>query len=143
MPGSHTPKNPARATDLEKVVAEKQPLLHPEESIQEAGDKMRRLEADALPVSDGRRLVGMVDEPNPDLRAAGYGHDPNGTSVRDIMKTGVICCFEDESCAEALGKMDAQHLDRLPVVDRQMRIIGIVTRADVTECPPPEKPASS
>jgi CBS domain-containing protein len=142
MPDSNTPKTSARSTNLETIVAEKEPLLHPDESIQQAGDKMRRLEADALPVSEGRRLVGMVDEPDPDRRAAGYGHDPNATRVSEIMNTSVRYCFADESCAEALGKMDAQNLDRLPVVDRQMRIVGVVTRTDVTECPPPEKPAA-
>ena len=126
----------ALRTNLENLIAEKQPVLHPQESIQKAGDKMRELQASALPVSDGRRLVGMVDQRDPDRRAAGYGHDPNATAVSEIMKSAVVYCFEDDDCAEALRKMDGWRLDRLPVVDRQMRIVGVVTRADVIEpCP--------
>jgi CBS domain-containing protein len=132
MPNSHSSRPPTRRTNLKSILAEKQPMLQPQESVQHAGDKMRELDADALPVSDGHRLVGMVDERNPDRRAAGFGHDPNATTVGQIMNNSPVFCFDEEDCAEALRKMDAQQLDDLPVVDRQMRILGIVTRADLT-----------
>jgi CBS domain-containing protein len=133
MPKSKKSKVPVRTSSLEEVVAEKQPLLHPQESIQEAGDKMRELHAGALPVSDGRHLVGIVDQPNPDRRAAGYGHDPNTTFVSEYMNSNVPYCFENDDCATALRKMDERQLDRLPVVDREMRIVGVVTRADLLD----------
>src|SRR4051812_48463793 len=67
---------------LEKVgSAEKEPLLHPGESVEQAGEKMRKLKAETLPVVEGQRLVGSVDQPDPDRRAAGFGHDPHSTSV--------------------------------------------------------------
>jgi len=128
------PKLRPRAAKLETVVTEKQPLLHPEESVQEAGEKMRDLSAKTLPVSDGRRLVGMVDQTNPDQRAAGFGHDPNTTTVGNIMNGNVAYCFEGDDCAEALRRMNERSLDRLPVVDQEMRIVGVVTREDLTEC---------
>src|SRR5260221_3191967 len=133
MSNSDTQKPAARASKVENLGAEQQPVLHLQESVQKAGDKMRELHASTLPVSDGRRLVGMVDQRDPDRRAAGYGHDPNATSVSEIMKSTVVYCFEDDECADALRKMDAGHLDRLPVVDQQMPIVGIVSRADLTK----------
>lgn len=134
MAHSKKPKPPVRTASLGDVVEEKQPVLRPQESVQEAGDKMRALEAEALPVvEEGRRLVGMVDQPDPDRRAAGYGHDPKATSVSDYMNSDVLYCFEDDDCATALGKMDECRQDRLPVVDREMRIVGVVTRADLLE----------
>ena len=119
---------PATAGD---VVTEKHPLLHPQESVQEAGEKMRELEAESLPVTEGRRLVGMVNRPDPDRAAAGYGHDPKATSVSEYMVDNVLYCFEDEAWTVALRKMEEEQLDRLPVVDREMRIVGVVTRADL------------
>ncbi|MDR3402348.1 MAG: CBS domain-containing protein [Chthoniobacter sp.] len=122
-----------RDTDLEHVVTEKQPVLNPQDSVQEAGDKMRQMDVDTLPVVDGRHLVGVVDQRHPDRCAAGFGHDPSAMTVSAIMNNVVIHCFEDDNCAEALRKMDEQEVDRLPVVDREMRIVGVVRRADLTE----------
>ena len=58
---------------LEEVVANQQGVLSPEDTVQKAGDKMRALNTEMLPVSEGRRLVGIVDEKDPDRRAAGFG----------------------------------------------------------------------
>lgn len=126
-------KAPARAEKLENVVAEKQPVLHPQQSIEEAGDKMRELGANALPVAEGRHLVGVVEQDNPDRKAAGFGHDPKATLVGEYMNSKVAYCFEDDDCAAALSKMNERQLDRLPVVDREMRIVGVVTRADLED----------
>jgi len=146
MLNSHPPKPRVRATDLEHVVTEKQPVLHPEQSVQEAGDKMRQMDVGTLPVAEGRHLVGVVDQRDMDRRAAGFGHDPKAMTVRAIMNNAVVYCFEDDDCAEALRKLNEQKVDRLPVVDREMRIVGIVHRADLTErCPdtPGEQPGKS
>jgi CBS domain-containing protein len=132
MTGNNFSGSPASATKLEDVLVEKEATLRPEQSVQEAGDKMRRLQASALPVAEGRHLVGMVDQCDPDRRAAGFGHDPAAVVVSEIMNSNVAYCFEDEGCAEALRQMNTRNLDRLPVVDRQMRIVGIVNRADLT-----------
>ncbi|EDY22334.1 putative signal transduction protein with CBS domains [Chthoniobacter flavus Ellin428] len=131
MAASKKKKAAVRTATAGEVVVEKHPVLHPQESLQEAGEKMRELEAESLPVSEGRRLVGMVDQPHPDRVAAGYGHDPKAARVIEYMISNVFYCFEDEDCAVALRKMEEGQLDRLPVVDREMRIVGVVTRADL------------
>lgn len=136
MTKSVPPESRPRAAKLGDIVAEKQPLLHPQESVQQAGEKMRDLGVETLPVSEGRQLVGVVDQTNPDRHAAGFGHDPTATTVGDIMNSDVAYCLENDDCAEALRRMEERGLDRLPVVDGEMRIVGVVTRADLTECPP-------
>jgi CBS domain-containing protein len=138
LPGDDFSSPRGRRSKLKDVLAEKQPTLRPEESVQKAGEKMRRLAASVLPVTKGRHLVGMVDQKDPDRRAAGFGHDPGAMSVSEIMNKNVAFCFEGDGCAEALRRMDERKLDRLPVVDRRMRIVGVVTRADVTAPKPPE-----
>lgn len=51
----------------------------------------------------------------------------------EIMKRNVVFCYEDEGCAEAIRKMDENGLQFLPVVDRQMRIVGIFSRDEIKE----------
>jgi len=121
------PKPEPRHDKLAAVVTEKQPVLHPEDSVRAAGEKMRDLGAEALPVSEGTRLVGMVEQTNPDRRAAGFGHDPNDATVSEIMNDDAAYCLETDDCAAALRKMDERNVDRLPVVDREMHIVGVVT----------------
>lgn len=95
MPGEESPK---KLTDL---VTEKSGLLNTHDTVREAGDKMRSLEADTLAVSEERKLVGMVTERHPDRRAAGHGHDPNEVRVGENMSRDLVFCYEDQSREEA------------------------------------------
>lgn len=131
MPESSQPKTPPASRTLEDVIAEKQGTLSPTDTLAEAGDKMRALNVDSMPVSDGRRLVGMVDQPNPDRAAAGHGHDPNDVQIGESMNREVVYCFEDQTTAEALRTMDEAKLDEMPVLDRQQKIVGTVSREDL------------
>src|SRR5580765_3161858 len=105
---------------LEEVVADQQGVLNPKDTVQKAGDKMRALNTEMLPVSEDRRLVGIVDEKDPDRRAAGFGHDPKVVTVAESMNRKPIYCFEDQDAAEARRIMDAAGLDHLTIVDRQL-----------------------
>jgi len=105
--------------------------LHPQDSVEIAGKRMRAHDADEWPVTEGRKLVGMVDEHDPDWQAGGHGHDPKIVSVGEIMNRDLVFCYEDESCAGARVLMESHGLSYLPVVDRQMRIVGIFSRAEV------------
>ena len=128
-----------RHDSLAAVVTEKQPMLHPQDSVQAAGEKMRDLGAETLPVSEGTCLVGTVDQKNPDRRAAGFGHDPNDATVSEIMSDDAAYCLETDDCAAALRKMNERSLDRLPVVDRDMHIVGVVTQEDLTQRLPSDR----
>jgi predicted transcriptional regulator len=131
MPNSSDLKLPAPDTKLEDVIAEKQGFLKSSDSVQKAGDKMRSLGVEDLPVSEGRHLVGVVDQPRPDLSAAGHGHDPNTLTIREAMNREVIYCFEEDDCATALHRMDEHGLKHITVVDQQLRIVGMVRHEDL------------
>ena len=129
-PPSPDPKGTSKK--LSQLVADKAGLLHPEDTLQTAGDRMRSQNAETMPVTEGRKLVGMMDQANPDHQAARFGHDPTHTSVGETMTHQACYCTEDDECAEALRKMDECKVQHLPVVDSEMRIIGMVTREDLT-----------
>lgn len=133
------PPKPAAETDpnanvlLKTLAAEKAGALHPQDSVETAGDRMRERDAAAWPVAEDRTLVGMIDEKNPDWTAGGHGHDPKTEKVGAIMNREPIFCYEDEDCASALKLMEERDLRHLPVVDRQMRIVGIFSREEIKE----------
>lgn len=93
---------------------------------------MRAHHADEWPVTEDLKLVGMVDEQDPDRQAAGHGHDPKTSTVRQIMSPDLVFCYEDEDCTSAERLMETRGVSHLPVVDRQMRIVGILSRGKVT-----------
>jgi CBS domain-containing protein len=105
--------------------------LQEKSSLKEAGEKMRSLHTDRLPVASGDRLVGDVEGEYPERKAAGFGHDPETTSVRGIMSEKPYYCFENQSVDEAREIMREHHLQYLPIVDADMRIIGIVALSDL------------
>jgi IMP dehydrogenase len=118
---------------LEEVVIEKSGPLSPDDSVETAGDRMRSLEANSWPVAEGRKLVGVIDHPDPDHKAGGHGHDPRTTRVGDTMSRNFLYCYEDQEAEEAQRIMVEQKLNHLPVVDRELRIVGIISRRDLDE----------
>jgi CBS domain-containing protein len=124
---------------LSDVLIEKSGALDVHECIQDAGDKMRSLEADSLPVADDRRLVGRITERHPDRSAAGHGHDPHTERVGSCMSRELIFCYEDQDRSEAEKLMNERGVMYLPIVDHDMRIVGIITRQDLA---PPTEGAS-
>ena len=117
---------------LADVLTEKSHALDVRETVQDAGDKMRSLEADSLPVLEERRLVGRIAGPHPDRSAAGHGHDPLVESVGACMSRELIFCYEDQDRSAAEKLMNEKGVLYLPIVDHDMRIVGIVTRQDLT-----------
>jgi predicted transcriptional regulator len=118
---------------LESLVAEKSGALHPADTVKTACERMRALDTKTWPVTEDRKLVGAVDDKNVDRQIGGHGHDPEDWRVSNIMSRDVIFCYEDEDCAEADRKMKEHDLTHLPVVDRQMRIVGIFSRQEVAQ----------
>jgi len=118
---------------LKALTDEKTGALHPEDDVKTAGDRMREHDAAVWPVTENRKLVGMVDEKNPDCQIGGHGHDPKTWTVSQIMSRDVVFCYEDEDCAKAERVMEEHGLRYLPVVDRQMRIVGMFTREEIHE----------
>lgn len=107
-------------------------LLVPGDSLQTVSDKMVALNTNILPVSEGGRLIGMADEPNPGLIASSHGHDPKTTRISETMNRDLVFCHEDDDCAGALRKMEERKLSHLPVLDREMRMVALVAREDLS-----------
>ena len=116
---------------LREIMTTEVEVIRPETCVSEAAQKMRSLDVTALPVCEGRRLVGMVNDRNITSRATAYGHDPNTTPVRQYMSSDLICCFEDQDIKEAEELMRQRRVRRLPILTREKQIAGTVALDDL------------
>lgn len=106
-------------------------VISPERSIREAARLMDDLNVGVLPVCDGRRLVGMVTDRDITVRATAAGLPPDDTQVREVMSHDVRWCFADASAEDVARTMSEMQIRRLPVVDRERRLVGIVALGDL------------
>jgi CBS domain-containing protein len=107
-------------------------LASPEDTVQRAAELMREEDVGVLPVGEADRLVGMVSDRDVALRLVAEGRDPRQTRVRDVMSPEVRYVFDDEAADHVAENMAEQQVRRLPVVNRDRRLVGIVSLADFT-----------
>jgi CBS domain-containing protein len=105
-------------------------IANSEETIQQAAIAMAGIDAGALPVANNDRLIGMITDRDIAVRGVAEGKSPN-TPVRDVMTTDVKYCFDDQDIEEVTLNMGDIQVRRLPVVDRDKRLVGILSLGDV------------
>src|ERR671936_111065 len=105
----------------------------PGQSIRDVAKIMAEIDAGAMPVGENDRLVGMITDRDIAIRAVAQGKGPD-TPVRDVMSTDqVLYCFEDEELDHVAKNMASQQVRRLPVVNRDKRLVGIVSLGDMAQ----------
>jgi len=115
---------------LREVMTSEVEVVRPEASITEAAQKMKDLDVGALPVCDGERLVGMVTDRDIVVNAVAEGCDAS-TKVADAMTPDVAYAFDDQDTEEAMRIMERHQIRRLPVLNREKRLVGIVSLGDL------------
>jgi CBS domain-containing protein len=105
----------------------------PDASIQQAAERMKDLDVGALPVCENDRFVGMITDRDIAIRSAADGHNPRMEHVRDVMTPELVYCFEDEDTVEAAKLMREKQIRRLPVLNRDKRLVGMITLGDIAK----------
>jgi len=106
--------------------------VRPANSLVEAAQKMKNLDVGPLPVcGDNDRLVGMITDRDITVRAVAETCDPRTTMVKDVMTPDVVYCFEDQDVQEAARLMKEHQVRRLVVLNRDKRLVGIVSLGDL------------
>jgi CBS domain-containing protein len=103
----------------------------PDATLQEAARKMKGLDVGPLPVCDNDRIAGMVTDRDIVVRGIAEGKDPKRAHVRDIMTQGIQWCFEDDDVEKAAHLMQEKQIRRLIVLNRDKRMVGIVSLGDL------------
>lgn len=99
--------------------------------LKDAALKMRKLDVGMLPVRNDDRLVGMLTDRDITVRATAEGRDPIKTQVHEVMSPEVVYCFEDQDVSEAAKLMREKQIRRLPILNREKRLVGVVSLGDV------------
>jgi CBS domain-containing protein len=105
-------------------------VANPNQTIQDAAKIMLDVDSGVLPVGENDRLIGMITDRDIAVRAVAQGKGPQ-TLVREVMTDHVHYCFDDEDTDEVTRKMADSQVRRLPVVNRDKRLIGILSLGDV------------
>ena len=104
-------------------------VVGPDVTIADAAKMMRDGDFGMLPVSENDRMIGTISDRDIAIRAVAEGKGAD-TKVRDVMSEGIAWAYEDDSVEKAAKLMSERQVRRLPVVDRDKRLIGIVALGD-------------
>jgi CBS domain-containing protein len=106
-------------------------IVSPSDSIQKVAQKMAEIDSGIMLVGENDRLVGMVTDRDIVLRAVAKGKTPSKSTARDVMSPDIKYCYEDETIEDAARNMASLQVKRLPVLNREKRLVGIVSLGDL------------
>lgn len=116
---------------IKDVMTRNVQVISPTSSIQEAAQRMKELDIGVLPVCDGDRLLGTVTDRDIVVRALAQETNSNGKTVRDVMTSPIVFCFEDQDIEDVARIMEVKQIRRLPVLNRERRLVGIASLGDI------------
>lgn len=105
-------------------------VVRPEETLRDAARAMADLDVGSLPVCDGRKLIGMITDRDITVRAIAEGKGSE-TPISEVMTDEVIWCTDTDSVDEVLQQMSDAQVRRIPVVDKDRQLVGIVALGDI------------
>jgi CBS domain-containing protein len=117
-------------TQINAVMTRNVRLARPDETLQDAARTMAEADVGSLPVGEGDRLVGMITDRDIVIRGVAAGHGVD-TKVSAVMTTKIRYCFDDEDVDTVAKNMAELGIRRLPVVDRERRLVGIVAFSNI------------
>lgn len=104
----------------------------PFDSVARAAGRMRDLDVGSLPVcGDDDRIEGIVTDRDITVRAVSSGQDPQSTRIRDVMTPTIVYCYEDQDVDDAARLMEEHQIRRLVVLNREKRLVGILSLGDI------------
>jgi CBS domain-containing protein len=115
---------------VSKIMTRDVTLLNPDQTICVAASLMAEIDAGALPVGENDRLVGMITDRDIVVRAVAQGRSVD-TKVAAVMSKEVLYCFDTDEIDEVARNMGKARVRRLPVVNREKRLVGIVSLGDL------------
>src|SRR5690348_11305124 len=105
--------------------------VRPDQPVKEAASSMLSADAGSIPVIDGERLIGMITDRDIAVRGVANGYGPD-TPVRELMTNEIICARDDDDVDDIASKMSEAQVRRLPVIDDEERLCGIVSLGDLS-----------
>ena len=116
---------------IRDVMTSEVQTIGPDQTAREAAAFMLSADAGSIPVTEGDKLIGMITDRDIAVRGIAKGHGPD-TPVRDLMSSGIISVNIDDDLGSVASKMSEAQVRRLPVIDEQQRLCGIVSLGDLS-----------
>ena len=114
---------------LKNLMSRDVKVISPEMTIADAAKKMRDGDFGMMPVGEADRMIGSISDRDIAIRAVAEGKD-GGTKVRDVMTEGIAWAYEDDTVEQAARIMSERQVRRLPILNRDKRLVGIVALGD-------------
>jgi CBS domain-containing protein len=116
---------------VREVMSKDVRIAAPTDTIDKAATLMGECDCGSLPVGENDRLVGIITDRDITLRAVATGKSPKQCTVGEVMSSGIKYVYEDETTEEAAQNMGKLQVRRLPVLNREKRLVGIVALGDL------------
>jgi CBS domain-containing protein len=124
-------------TMVSEVMTTNVKIAAPDQTLQQVAGMMADLDAGVIPVHEKDRLIGMVTDRDIAVRAVAQGLPPD-TQVRQIMTKEIKYCFDDDNVDEVARNMADIKVRRLPVINRDKRLVGIFSLGDMAVADGPD-----
>ncbi len=115
---------------ISNVMSRDVQIIAPDQTLRDAAAAMKQLDAGVLPVGEHDKLVGMITDRDITVRGIAEGKGPDA-KVGDVMSHEIKYCFEDEEVEHVAENMAELQVRRLPVMNRDKRLVGIVSLGDL------------
>lgn len=118
---------------IKEIMTPDAQIVSPDMTIKDVAGRMQKENLGAFPVGENDRLVGMVTDRDITVRGVSKGGDVSSMTVRDVMSEKVCYVYEDQEAEEAAKTLSEHLVRRLPVLNRDKRLVGMVTLADLAK----------
>lgn len=106
----------------------------PSDTVDKVAQVMKSEDVGPVPIVEDsmtKKLLGIVTDRDLALKIVAEGREPRSTKVGDVMTTNPVSCRPDDDIEDALDAMEEHQVRRLPIVDEENRVVGIIAQADV------------
>ena len=116
---------------VNEIITPDPKCISPDASLAEAAQQMKLLDVGMLPVCENDRLVGTITDRDITVRAVAKDLVPHDATVGQVMTREIVYCLEDENIKTAALLMEERQIRRLPVLNRDKRLVGILSLGDL------------
>lgn len=118
-------------TTVSQVMTRTVRTLTPQDTVVQAAQAMAELNVGTIPVCEADRVVGIVTDRDIVLRAVAKDQAPGSTRLEQVMSRDVQCAQADDAVDQVLTEMARRQIRRMPVVDANQRLVGILALGDL------------
>lgn len=120
-------------TQIKDVMSPNFKFMAPDSPVAQVAAQMRDLDCGFMPLAENDKMIGMVTDRDITIRAVAEGKNPADVKARDIMTPKTFYCYDDQDVEEVCNNMGEIQVRRLPVVNRDKRLVGIVSMGDLAQ----------